>query len=77
MMIAESIAAGGGDTWRRWDSSIAARLNQMQNGDGSWTGSHCIIGRTFCTSAALLTLMADRAPVPVPAQATNSSSYSR
>jgi hypothetical protein len=77
MMIAESIAAGGGDAWRRWDSSIAARLNQMQNGDGSWTGSHCIIGRTFCTSAALLTLMADRAPVPVPAQATNSSSDSR
>jgi hypothetical protein len=77
MMIAESIAAGGGDTWRRWDSSIPARLNQMQNGDGSWTGSHCIIGRTFCTSAALLTLMADRAPVPVPSQATNSSSYSR
>jgi hypothetical protein len=77
MMIAESLAAEGGDTWRRWDSSMAAGLDRMQNGDGSWTGSHGISGRTFCTSAALLTLMADRAPVPVPARATTSSSYSR
>ena len=39
-----------------------------QNGDGSWTGHHCITGRTFCTAAALLVLMADRAPVPVASQ---------
>jgi hypothetical protein len=37
----------------------------VQNQDGSWTGHHCITGQTFCTAAALLTLMADRTPVPV------------
>ena len=37
----------------------------MQNEDGSWTGHHCITGRTFCTAAALLVLMGDRTPVPV------------
>ena len=36
----------------------------VQNGDGSWTGHHCITGRTFCTAAALLVLMSDRAPAP-------------
>ena len=35
-----------------------------QNEDGSWSGHHCITGRTFCTAGALLTLMADRAPMP-------------
>jgi hypothetical protein len=77
MTIAESLVVRGGDTWRRWDSGMTERLNRMQNGDGSWSGSHCIMGRTFCTAAALLTLMADRTPVPVPARATTSSSHSR
>ncbi len=44
---------------------MAANLDRVQNEDGSWSGQHCITGRTFCTAAALLTLMADRAPVPV------------
>ena len=50
------------------------RLNRLQNGDGSWSGRHCIEGRTFCTGAALLTLMADRTPVPVPVKAADSVS---
>jgi len=33
----------------------------IQNQDGTWTGHHCITGRTFCTSAALLVLTVDRA----------------
>ena len=74
MNIAESLAVQGGDTWRRWDSRLTEGLNRMQNGDGSWSGSHCITGRTFCTSAALLTLMADRTPVPVPVEAAASAS---
>jgi hypothetical protein len=76
MMIAESLVAKGGDTWRRWDSLMTARLDRMQNGDGSWSGIHEVKGRTFCTAAALLTLMADRTPVPVAARATASSSSS-
>ncbi len=65
MMIAESLVVNGGDDWSRWDSRMTENLERVQNGDGSWSGSHCITGRTFCTSTALLVLMADRTPVPV------------
>jgi hypothetical protein len=64
MNIAESLVVKGGDPWKRWDESMAANLQRVQNDDGSWTGHHCITGRTFCTSAALLVLMADRTPIP-------------
>jgi hypothetical protein len=47
---------------------MTRNLNNIQNEDGSWTGHHCITGRTFCTSAALLVLMADRTLVPVAAK---------
>jgi hypothetical protein len=47
---------------------MTQNLDRIQNGDGSWSGHHCITGRTFCTSTALLVLMADRAPVPVQAK---------
>ena len=42
---------------------MTANLNRMQNADGSWSGHHCITGRTFCTASALLVLMADRTPI--------------
>ena len=35
--------------------------------EGSWSGQHCITGKTFCTSAALLVLMTDRTQFPVDA----------
>ena len=69
MNIAESLVVKGGDEWKRWDTEMAQNLNRVQNGDGSWSGHHCITGRTFCTSTALLVLMADRTPVPVQAKA--------
>jgi hypothetical protein len=47
---------------------VRSTLTRVQNKEGSWSGFHCIIGKTFCTSAALLTLMADRAPVHVTAK---------
>lgn len=65
MNISENLFAQGGQEWQRWNKSISSVIGKVQNGDGSWSGHHCITGRTFCTSAALLTLMADRAPVPV------------
>jgi Prenyltransferase and squalene oxidase repeat len=68
MNIAESLVVKGGDEWKRWDSEMTENLNRVQNGDGSWSGHHCITGRTFCTSTALLVLMADRTPVPVQAK---------
>ena len=70
MNIAESLVVKGGDAWKRWDFEMTQNLNRVQNGDGSWSGHHCITGRNFCTSTALLVLMADRTPVPVQAKAT-------
>jgi hypothetical protein len=68
MNISEMLVAQGGYEWEKWDKSIAANLAQVQNADGSWSGRHCITGRTFCTATALLTLMADRAAGQLAAQ---------
>jgi hypothetical protein len=65
MMISETLVTAGGKKWNEWDRKITKNLNRIQNNDGSWTGHHCITGRTFCTAAALLVLTADRAPMPV------------
>jgi hypothetical protein len=64
MNISETLRLKGGEEWRNWDQKITKTINGAQNGDGSWSGHHCITGRTFCTAGALLTLMADRAPLP-------------
>jgi len=68
MSIGESLVVKGGPAWEKWDKSITQNLNRIQNNDGSWTGHHCITGRTFCSAAALLVLTVDRAPVPVAAK---------
>lgn len=65
MNIGESLVVKGGTDWEKWDKSMTEDLNRIQNADGTWTGHHCITGRTFCTAAALLVLTVDRAPVPV------------
>jgi hypothetical protein len=73
MNISESLVVKGGHDWTRWDDAMTSNLNRIQNSDGSWTGHHCITGRTFCTAAALLVLMADRTPVPVAVKAPAST----
>ncbi len=65
MNISETMFAQGGEAWTKWDRQTCETISKTQNEDGSWSGHHCITGRTFCTSAALLTMMADRAPLPV------------
>lgn len=67
MNLSESLVVKGGEAWERWDRGLAQNLARVQNADGSWTGHHCITGRTFVTAAALLSLLADRAPIPVAA----------
>lgn len=68
MNIGESLLAKGGEDFAKWDKAMTENLTRVQNEDGSWTGHHCITGRTFCTAAALLTLTVDRAaPAPVAA----------
>jgi len=64
MLVSESLLAKGGKDWEQWNAAITQLVQNVQNGDGSWTGHHCITGRTFCTAAALLVLMSDRAPAP-------------
>jgi hypothetical protein len=65
MNISETLVVKGGKDWVAWDKGIADALNRVQDKDGGWSGQHCITGRTFCTSTALLTMLADRAPIPV------------
>ena len=65
--IGESLIIKGGDAWEKWDQSVTDNLNRVQNDDGSWSGYHCITGRTFVTSAALMVLTIDRSPTPAAA----------
>lgn len=65
MLIGEELAAEGGARYADWSKGMVANLRRIQNKDGSWTGHHCITGRTFCTAAALLVLTIDRAVSPV------------
>src|SRR5262249_44419245 len=65
MNIGEALLLKGGAEWKKWDKTMTETLTRIQDKDGSWSGHHCITGKTFCTSAALLVLMVDRTPVPV------------
>jgi hypothetical protein len=65
MNIGESLLVKGGKDFQEWDKAITENLNRVQDKDGSWSGHHCITGKTFCTATALLVLMTDRAPIPV------------
>jgi hypothetical protein len=62
LLISETLVQKGGDQWAKWDGAITKLVGNVQNDDGSWTGHHCITGRTFCTATALLVLMGDRTP---------------
>jgi hypothetical protein len=69
MNISEALLLKGGAEWKKWDQAMTESLTRIQDGDGSWSGHHCITGKTFCTAAALLVLMADRAPLPAVTEA--------
>ena len=58
--LTESLHTQGGKDWIDWRAKMQTTVCGAQNRDGSWAGQHCITGRTFCTSAALLTLLVDR-----------------
>ncbi len=46
--------------WSDWFPRVQSGLVQMQNADGTWSGHHCITDRTFCTAAALQTLLSPK-----------------
>ena len=62
IFIGETLRARNHVTLREWDRSVTDRLMKAQNRTGDWSGKHCITGKTFCTAAAVMVLMADRAP---------------
>jgi hypothetical protein len=66
--ISEALVVKSGKDWQAWDKAMADNLTRIQDKDGSWSGHHCITGKTFCTATALLVVLADRAPVPMAAQ---------
>jgi hypothetical protein len=58
--IGETLVTERDPKFADWDRTMTENLNRVQNDDGSWSGHHCITGKTFCTSAALLVLTVDR-----------------
>lgn len=62
--IGESLYLEGGEAWDKFDKKMTENLTNVQNKDGSWSGHHCITGRSFCTATALSVLMTDRMHVP-------------
>jgi CRISPR/Cas system CSM-associated protein Csm2 small subunit len=62
--ISEMLIVKADQEWADWDGKMRDMLPKAQDGDGGWSGHHCITGKTFCTAGALLVLMADRTPFP-------------
>jgi hypothetical protein len=58
--ISDALKRTGGPEWTTWNSNMQVNLLSVQNNDGTWAGHHCITGRVAVTSAAILTLIADR-----------------
>ncbi len=58
--ISDGLHRTGGPEWVKWNSEVKAKILKLQNEDGTWSGHHCITGRVAVTSAAVLTLIADR-----------------
>jgi hypothetical protein len=61
MNVSDSLRRTGGERFRKWNEKIVSHLGRLQNQDGTWAGHHCITGRVACTSAAVLTILAERA----------------
>lgn len=57
--ISDSLRRTGGPAWEKWRKETYARVEGMQNSDGTWAGHHCITGRVAVTSAAVLILAGD------------------
>lgn len=67
-LITETMLQKGGHDWKTWFPLVREKILGVQNGDGSWTGHHCITSRTFCTAAAILVLSAPNRYLPISQQ---------
>lgn len=64
-MMTQALIREPGQRWMQWFSYIREELIRRQNGDGSWTSTACISGRTFPTSCSLLVLQAPFRMLPL------------
>jgi hypothetical protein len=64
-MMTQALIRDPGERWTAWFKYIRDQLIQRQNGDGSWTSTACISGRTFPTACALLALQAPYRMLPL------------
>jgi hypothetical protein len=60
MMTAESMVITGDKEYDGWYKKMSRRFDKIQEGNGSWSGHHCITSPVFCSAAVILTLTADR-----------------
>lgn len=56
LQTGESLVINKDMDWKDWYASTTARLVNIQNNDGSWSGHHCITSPVFCTATSLLIL---------------------
>ncbi len=59
MMTAESMVITSDNNWKSWQQKMGRRFEKIQDGNGSWSGHHCITSPVFCTAAVIMTLTAD------------------
>ncbi|MGD9634588.1 MAG: hypothetical protein AB7G28_20420 [Pirellulales bacterium] len=64
-LVTECMLHGNEPAWQDWYPTVSQKIMRVQNNDGSWSGHHCIVQRTFCTAAALLTLQATQYSLPI------------
>lgn len=62
MLTSESLAALGGENWNNWYNRMNELYSNIQNGNASWSGHHCITSPVFCTAAVVMSVTADREP---------------
>ncbi|MEP7164164.1 MAG: hypothetical protein ABI741_05695 [Ferruginibacter sp.] len=60
LLTGESLIIGGEEEWKKWYENTSTILSNIQNGNGSWQGHHCITSPVFCTATCLLILGIDK-----------------
>ncbi len=73
MMTGESMVVSDDKTWNEWSQKTFDRITKVQNGNGSWSGHHCITSPVFCTAAVIMTLSVENEKEYLLASSQNAS----